>query len=45
VTVLWCVVLTTVEPVRAERPVVGAVYMGRKIVLMAGADLRVVPPA
>ena len=35
-TVAWCVVLATVEPVRAERPTVAAVYLGGLLVLMAG---------
>jgi signal transduction histidine kinase len=35
VTALWTALLTTVRPVRAERPVVGAVYMAGLIVLMA----------
>jgi signal transduction histidine kinase len=35
VAALWTALLTTVRPVRAERPVVGAVYMAGLIVLMA----------
>jgi signal transduction histidine kinase len=35
VAALWTALLTTVRPVRAENPVVGAVYMAGLIVLMA----------
>jgi signal transduction histidine kinase len=35
VTIVWCAVLATREPVAAQRPVVGAVYVGGLLALMA----------